>query len=538
MEAKEPDFNVNIIAERADKDTLIVTSPQEKIDTITSEALVAALEKYDANKMQYSAYSTSSDTAQALTSELIDQLSESVYTSLDSVLQLNAIIRKHIITDDIIGKTYESIESNVNTDFRLSYVNVDGKKQQNQLKRAKEIIDNFNEQVNLKSIIRQSIPLTYAEGTRIFYLRSDGGNYIIDNYPLGVAFIGEYTINGRPVVCIDIRKLEASLKKTYSKDKKNKPIFFKNIEDDIKNNYPPEVYDAWKRKETQVRLDYTRVGIMRIGNLGRQYGVSPISRALKSALMLSNYENTDAINSSARAKKIIHQVLRKELLGSEGKFKGHSEMAFAHDQLMQAWKNKTVVISSPAYVEKIVYVEPKVEDTSTDKISLYRSKEMTSLGIGFSDANNASFATVNISLDQLMRTINMVGEQLEDVMKFFYGFILADAGIDAMFVPEIKIIDSEALDFGMRKDLGQFLYGTLNCSLDTVLHMFGISMEDELAKRVKENNENYDDIFYPRSTSYTSSGSPGVNKVNPGRPATSKDKAKQAIDEARNGTKE
>ena len=178
-------------------------------------------------------------------------------------------------------------------------------------------------------------------------------------------------------------ELTSRLRKVYEKDKKQKAIFFKNIEEDIRNNYPPEVYTAYKAGERIAKLDPKRARIMRICNMGRKYGVSPIVRALRSALMLENIEDSDYINNKAKAKKIIHQVLRKETMGTNLEKQGLSQAAYAHSELMKAWKNKTVVYTSAPFVEKIQYVEPSVNDTSADKINLYRSKIMTTLGIGF-----------------------------------------------------------------------------------------------------------------------------------------------------------
>ena len=75
----------------------------------------------------------------------------------------------------------------------------------------------------------------------------------------------------------------------------------------------------------------------------RKYGVSPIVRALKSALILENYENSDFTNTKAKAKKIIHQIIRKDAMGEKFLKSGFEYTLKAHDDLMQAWKNKTVV---------------------------------------------------------------------------------------------------------------------------------------------------------------------------------------------------
>ena len=93
-------------------------------------------------------------------------------------------------------------------------------------------------------------------------------------------------------------------------------MFFKAIEKEIKNNYPPEVYKAYKDNEQYAKLDYHFTGIIRVNNQNKKYGLSPIFRALDSIRMLEQFDDTDEVNAKANAKKIIIQLLRKEIMGN------------------------------------------------------------------------------------------------------------------------------------------------------------------------------------------------------------------------------
>lgn len=510
------------------EETTLVTSTElsEHCEDVAMQRIAAAFEnKYEV----YQPYTKEHGSATLLDFEKIKSLAGNIQNDLDKVLQLNAIIRRFIVTDDIIGKVYESLETNLNTNFKLSYTKFDGRNKNKQMKRVDQIIDEFNYEVNLKQIIRDAIPLTYAEGNHILYLRKEGETYSIDFLPLGIAKVSDYTVGGNPQIIIDVTELTSRLRKVYEKDKKQKAIFFKNIEEDIRNNYPPEVYTAYKAGERIAKLDPKRARIMRICNMGRKYGVSPIVRALRSALMLENIEDSDYINNKAKAKKIIHQILRKETMGTNLEKQGLSQAAYAHSELMKAWKNKTVVYTSAPFVEKIQYVEPSVNDTSADKINLYRSKIMTTLGIGFIDSNVSSFSVANISLEQLMKTINSISEQLERIIMDFYKIVLDDYGIGMEYLPTIQIIDAEQLSLSMKKDLVELMYSKLNCSLESALEVLGVSIEDEKQKRLKENSEGIEEIFFPRKTSYTT----GSDDNETGRPADSDNLEKQAYDNNR-----
>lgn len=533
----EPDFEVVFLSE-TDNKTIVMTASE-----YSEKILAEAFGRYDPSNKQYSAYLKDGTTpTDEVTPELLDNLAESPQSNLSKILKINQIIRKYINKDDIIGKTVESIETNVNTQIKLTYNKIPKtKNEMKKFEKLKDFIDDFNKKVNIKRIIRNSVPVSYSEGTYVMYLRhKKNGDYVVDYYPLGVVEISDYDIDGNPVVLFNIQELRKRLYKIYKKNKKNKALFFDDIDEEVKANYPEEVYNAFIEKEKYAKLDVNYTGVIRIGNLNRKYGLSPIFRALKPTLMLETFENSDRINSKAKAKKIIFQKLRKEVLGTDYNKKGFEEMAYAHDNFMQAWKQQTVVVTAPAQVEDIKYVEPKIELTDVDTVNNYRSKVLSTLGIGFlMDSSTQTVSTANITITQLLRTINKISEQLEDIIYRWYKQVLEDNGFDSAYAPEIQVIDSEALELDIKKSLAEFLFCKLNSSYETAFEMLGLSVEDEKQKRIKENEERLDEIFYPRITAYTSSGKgtilPDANKG--GRPKNDKENDKQVYDGFYNKTR-
>lgn len=517
-----------------DSETIILTSYFDSISKKENDIMASAFDKYvNQSDIHYSAYTKDNTSIPDITIEWLDSIAYDIHNNPEAILNINALIRQRIVVDDIIGRTYEALVANTTTNYTLNYAQYDKNRNKNKtLQRAKEIIDSFNKQVNLKALIRECIPLTYAEGNRILYLRSKNGRYVIDSYPLNVATITEYTINKMPICQISIDDLKKGLNKTYKKTKKQAPLIFKNVEDDIRNNYPPEVYKAFKDGERFVNLDPRYCRTMRFNNLGRRYGVSPIFKALRPSLVLDNTEKADILNSKAKGKKIIHQIMRKEILGTDGKQKGLVDMAFAHDQLMSAWRNKTVVYTSPPAVEKIVYVEPSASDSTAEKLNSYRSRIMTALGIGFVDATVDSFSVANISLDQLMKVVNAIAEQFETIMESYYEIVLEENGIDPLFAPAIKVFDSEQMSLEMRKTLATTLIGTFNSSYKTAFETLGYSFEEEVRRRTEENERGVDEVFTPHASQYTSGS--GSEQKDVGRPSDSKNLDKKAYDNDRN----
>ena len=530
------DYEV-IIRSKTSDGTEVVTSA----DAITDKWLVNAVAGYDATNQKYSAYlKDGTSSSDKLTPEYIDELAENTQSDLKKVQIINSIVRKEINKDGIVGKTVECVTANINTETKVSYDNeITGRNKTKQLQQVKDFIGTFNKTINTKRLIRNSIPTTFVEGNYICYLRHEDNKYKVDYYPLGVCEISDYDVNGDPVVLFNIKELRGRLQKIYRKNKKNKALFFKNMEDEVKANYPQEVYDAFVAKEDYAKLDVKYTGVIRINNLNRKYGLTPIFRAFKDMLMLDTFDNADRVNSKAKAKKIIHQKLRKEVMGTELNKKGFEDMSYAHENLMSAWKQPTVVVTTPPTVESITYVEPKIELTDINTVNNYRSRVLAALGIGFlMDSGSQSVSTADISVTQLLRTINMISEQLEDILQKWYKQILIDNHLPVEYCPTIKVIDSEALDFEMRKDLASTLYTIFNGSMSTSLELLGIDVNDEKEKRIKENDENYEEIFKCRQTAYTSSGRGEITETNNkgGRPADSKNKAKQSYDKTRQET--
>lgn len=534
---KKEDFDV-VTASQTDDGTVVITSLNELSEERMNNVIRNAVASYDPENKQYSTYLKISASSETLTVDRIDELARGLQSSLTNVQTVNGIIRNYINKDDLIGITYDAIEANVNTEFKCSFAQFpEQRNKTKQVNYAREVIDDFNAQINVRSLLRAAIPMTYAEGTYITYLRQKDENYIVDCYPLGIAEISDYLSNGQPVVLINMSKLKSALSKSMLKDKKNKALFFENQETEIQNNYPDEVYQAFKNGDTYAKLDVDHCGVIRIGNMGQKYGVSPLFRALRPALMLETFDTSDRVNAKAKAKKIIWQQLDPALMGPNNDKKGFSEQVTAHDNLLRAWKQNTVLVTTAPYVKDIKYVEPKVEMTNIETVKQYRNREMAALGISFLNTDGQqTVSTAKVSLDQLMKNIGKIAEQIEDVLKRWYRIRLEDAGVDLMYCPDVKVSTTEMMGMEMKKAIAQFLFTTLNCSYKTAYEYMGLHAEDELRKRQAETEKGYDDVFVARQTSYTSTGNTGGggdSDKKTGRPK-GEETEKQIYDQQRN----
>jgi hypothetical protein len=412
----------------------------------------------------------------------------------------------------------------------------DNKSKTKKLAKVKTLIEDFNQQINIEQLICEAVPITYAEGNYCMTLRQKDSNWVVDYLPLGVGIVSDYSSNGRPILLIKMQELKSRIRKTNLKNKKNQPLFYDDTATEIKETFRQEVYDAYQAGDTYAKLDPDYTGIMRVNNLGRKYGVSPIFKALKPTLMLDTYANTDTTLAKSKAKKIIHQRLRAEVLGDDGTRNGFEIMAYAHQCFMQAWQNPTVVYTSPAAVEKIEYVESNIEDTSTDKVKYYRERVYSSLGINFLMSTEMSATLAKISLSQLMKNIDKIARQLEDVLNNWYRTVVTLNGYDLELCPTIHILNSEQMEWDMKKDLASFLFSTVGASYETTLDVLGYNARDEYQRRLMENEADYSTVFSPHATSYTSSGNTDTTdgENTGGRPNETNDEDKQAYDDTYN----
>lgn len=497
-----------------DDDTILITSNSE----VTAERLSRAVASYDPENKKYSTYLNEGITpSDSFTVEEIRELATNTQNDLTKVLKINAYNRRLVNENDIVGKVVEAIQTNINTELKLTYNRQEeGRNKKKRISDASLFINDFNDSIHINKFIRNGITTAYIEGNFVCYLRhEDPNNYQVDIYPLGVAEISEYDINGEPVVLINVRELTNKLSKTYKKTKKGKALFFAKLEEEIKANYPVEVYQAYMNKEDYAVLDHKYTGVVRINNMNRKYGVSPLLRAYRDIAMLDNFSDADRVNAKARGKKIIHQKMRKETMGSDYRKDYQAEMAYAHDNFMAAWRQSTVVVTSPPTVESIEYVEPTVEMTSKDTYNTYRSKVLATLGIQFlMDGSSQTVSTANISVEQLMRCINSISEGFEDVLYKWYRQVMIDNGFAVACAPKPRVIDSEQLSGDLRLQLAKDLFNIFNVSLDTVYGVLGLDVVDEANKRKDEARQGYDEVFVPRLTAYTNSGETKTN----GRP--------------------
>ena len=521
-------IKVEFPVSQTDDGTVVVTAP----DTDWSEAratqiLRSALESYD-GRPQSSVIPNDTTVNEELTLAKIDSYANGLNSNLDNLIKVNAIILQKVLEDSFFGEAAQLVIANINSDYKITYGS-DRLEEADaaELKTVQQEIDYWARCVHLPQLIRDVMSRTYLEGNAPMVMRfTQGTAPEVEILPLQIAYPSAYRLGGRSVLEFDVKKLKDRLSKTYKKTKKNKAIYFADMDAEVKDNFPAEVYAGYTANENYVRLDPRYSDCVKVNDFGRPFGVSPLFRCLRPLVVLENIEEADVSDTKARKKKILHQKTRKEILGPDGTRQGLDRSIYAHQQLMQALQTPSCVYSSPAWIEDLQYVQLKnVSEQTINQQKQYTQKLLTGLGITFTDVD-ATLGVANIGVSQLLKIVNAIGESLEAVLNKFMETYVVDNGHDARFAPTIKVIDSEQMAADLRRELASFVYGTLNFSLETACDILGFDVQDEMVKRKKENDEGYDKIFFPRETAYTNSGS----RRN-GRPAGDDENGRQDYDQ-------
>lgn len=523
------------------KDTILVTSESDINQKFIQEYLDRSIASFR-NGSNYTGtyYKEVTNSNNGLDDTEYNKLAETAQIDINSVLRINSLARHYINKDEIIGKVYETIENNTKGNIKVSFDNLDldelEKDELLLLKEMKKKFANFNKQIKLTRFIKSSIPNTYAEGNYLSYLMGDSRKgYSILFIPLNIIAISDYLIDDSPLIYMDMDKLTSSLQKTLIISKKTKKAINLKLEEEIKKIFPPEVYKGFLDKEKYVPLNHKRTGVIRINNMNKKYGLSPIFRTFRAADMLETYKQADKTNTKAKAKKIIFQKLDIKVMGDNANQDRFDLLMYAHNELMQAWRNPTVIYTGAPFVSELKYVEPTVETNNTEEIQSYRNEIMTSLGIGFlNNENKQTFTVANITVEELMKTIDKIASQVEDVIEKWYQVFAEEEGIDEEYIPTVEILDAELISTELKIKLVEVLYNKLNLSYQTSLELLGLSLEEEVARRAYENNQGIDKIMYPRANAYNSSGDNVDNKG--GRPVDNNDPDKQLEDQDRRNT--
>jgi hypothetical protein len=479
----------------------------------------------------------------------LTSLAQNTQVNIEKIKKINGIVKYYINKEDLIGRVVETIENNINTNFKIDYpLNSGNGKKGSKLKKElkmeselKILIDNFNKQIDIPKLIATNAVTTYTEGNFIFYLMGDSSNgYSIVNYPLDITEITPMKIDDDPIVSFNVTELNSRLQESrskYGKLKTNKLIDIeKTINDEIKKCYPIEIYEAYTGKDQIALLNPQKVGVNRINNLKGLYGLTPIFKALAPQLMLETVDKSDQKVLIQKTKKIYFQSTSSDIIENS---QAINMIGHAHVSLLEAMSKDTIVYTGDPAVDDLKLIEPKTDLTDEKVKSGYKLRILEALGISFiSSEGSKSITTTKINYNELLKVVNRITKGLEPIINKYYQFICDENGFPIEYAPTITIESTELLDLETKLKVVDILYSKIGLSFDTVLNTLGLNYEVEKSKRQKENDERASEIFTPYLTSYVASESTtknnkGDSETNSNGSKKNQDSDKQESDKSR-----
>ena len=482
------------------------------------------------------------ETGQFVTTlEDIQNLAKNPQFDREKVKKIYSLLEYYINKDVFLGKTFEVLSNNINTNYRVIYPNSlpekKGKKQtakdRQVLDLAKKTVEDFIDKIDIRRFIANAVLTVYTRGNFISYLNGDARRgFSIDEYPLDMAEITKMKIGGTNLVTLDTRELKTRMDTEYKKYKNLKSTYefidFKQaILEIIKEEYPEEVVNAVSVNDSVAVLNPQRVGVARINNLKGQYGISPLFKALKSLLMLEQIDSSDSKVIISKTRKIIFQKLSDKLLdgtspGASGKVFARKESNYAQGALLQALTEEVVVYTGQPFVDSLQIIEPNAQLTDSNVKQQHKDDVINAVGIGFTTNTSSGVAVTQYIYDDLLKTINkIVKREIEPILNKYIQVVMNEYGFDVAISPKIEIQSTEMLDLDSLAKVVELYRNKLNLSMETIFEAIGLDVEDETYKRLNENSiENpyavngesgLSSIFYPYATSYTMSGSSNSN---------------------------
>ena len=478
------------------------------------------------------------ETGQFVTTlEDIQNLAKNPQFDREKVKKIYSLLEYYINKDVFLGKTFEVLSNNINTNYRVIYPNSlpekKGKKQtakdRQVLDLAKKTVEDFIDKIDIRRFIANAVLTVYTRGNFISYLNGDARRgFSIDEYPLDMTEITKMKIGGTNLVTLDTRELKTRMDTEYKKYKNLKSTYefidFKQaILEIIKEEYPEEVVNAVSVNDSVAVLNPQRVGVARINNLKGQYGISPLFKALKSLLMLEQIDSSDSKVIISKTRKIIFQKLSDKLLdgtspGASGKVFARKESNYAQGALLQALTEEVVVYTGQPFVDSLQIIEPNAQLTDSNVKQQHKDDVINAVGIGFTTNTSSGVAVTQYIYDDLLKTINkIVKREIEPILNKYIQVVMNEYGFDVAISPKIEIQSTEMLDLDSLAKVVELYRNKLNLSMETIFEAIGLDVEDETYKRLNENSienphavngeKGLSSIFYPYATSYTMSGS-------------------------------
>lgn len=373
--------------------------------------------------------------------------------------------RKH----GVIMRVVNIIRDFASSGFDLSFPRKD--------KRTQEIINNYNERIDVEQLIKEMVFELALTGNLVCYDR-DGER--VDIYPINTIEVLPLVENNKQVVAYKVLDNFGISNKTYGKE----------IDDLVNNAYPQEINDARKKNDEFAILDSDYSYFAKINSSQyERYGtpiILPAFEDLAHKTLLKEAEKSTAL-------AIIEKILCIKVGDKENR--PTENLINEYNELFNGL-NGSVRVTVPHYVD-LKWIEPESTIFGQEKFIQVDTDILNTLGVSLTlirGEGSGSYSDGMISFTGLTKTIETIRSQIPEILQGLYKKELERQGVSVSNAPKVKfkevIIDKDA-----KLNLIKELFTVAGLPYQVLYEEFGYDYDYIKLIRQEENKEDVDSIF-------------------------------------------
>lgn len=386
-------------------------------------------------------------------------------------------------------------------------------------KKAKEVIEDYNERINVIQLIRDFFQELGLTGNLACYDRVNR----VEIYPINKIEVLPLIIDNRQIIAY---KTEVN---TVSED------YGSEYNKMIEEAYPEEIIEANKKGSTYAILNKDNAHFGKINSSQyERYGISVIVPAFEDLAHKSLLKEAER----ATANDVIDKMMVIQVGNDEVKPK--REMIEGYDRLFQGVKG-SVRFTVPYYVDA-KFIEPQTNVFGREKFLEVDTDILNTLGISLSllrGSDGSNYADGVLNFSGLTKSIENIRQPIARILNELYEAEMIRNGLDVKHAPKAYFEDV-VIDKAAKMELMMNLFQNAGMPYEILYEEAGLDFDYIKLVRKTENDEELDELFKPRTLPFggmveeTEDGNNGQQKNKGGRPKKNESQRKSGKEQSNN----
>lgn len=382
--------------------------------------------------------------------------------------EIVALAKYYYRKDGLIMRTI-----NIIRDFGLTELKIEYEEGRT---RVKKIIDDFNERIDEKQLIKDILFEMALTGNCALYDRD--GQYI-EIFPLSYIDVSSLKKNGNPLLYFDkLTFNDFNMGQTEEEKKK------------LIEAYPPEVQAGIRRGEEKVLLDDTKTYFLK-SNCSRyeKYGVTFLLPAFNELAQKNLLKQAEKSTASG----IIDQILHIKIGDKDNK--PTSKMIDFYSQMFSG-KQGAVRVTTPYFVNA-EWITPEAQIFGEEKFLEIDKDLLSALGVSLTllrGEGGGNYSEGFISLSGLIKTIESLRQGIPRVFEDLYRKELIRNGIGGDKVPKVSM-GEVVIDKAARLEMVQWLFQNAGLPYELLFQEHGYDFDAVKLVKKEENQADMQEVF-------------------------------------------